>query len=166
MRGPFGVVGAAPVFTPGSADNKNFVTTASAALRVVGNAINPLPLIDFITNAMAAPGASDYRQRGLAAAGISSAEFDSYQVHHIVAQSPVLAGPAQIALAQAGIGIHDIENLVALRTTVHMALTNNGGYYGAVNAAVVGGYRASGAHGVYAALAEIKASLLIKGSFP
>ena len=110
-------------------------------------------------------GSSTYRQRALADAGIDPGDAGDYQVHHIVAQSASVAGPAQVALSNAGIGIHDLDNLIALPTAVHQSL-NNPAYYNAVNAAVVGGYQAAGTPGVSAALAQIKASLLAKGSFP
>lgn len=69
-----------------------------------------------IVNAAVGPGASDYRERALRAAGIdpASAEAKGYEVHHIVAEIALAAAPARQALSEAGIGIHDLRNLVAL----------------------------------------------------
>lgn len=102
-----------------------------------------------------------YRERALAASGITGATAANYQVHHVVQQANRI-GLAN--LAAVGIGVHDLENLVPLPSQVHYHVHTNS-YTVAVNvatgAAVSGGYGA-----MVSTLDSIKASLITKGTYP
>ena len=116
-----------------------------------------------IYNAVASPGAYDYRSRALLAAGIdpASADVQNYDVHHIVAVTAIAAQPAR----DAGIGIHDLQNLVVVSTQFHQTMQTSA-YYDLVNFATFAGWNSASAAGVSAALATLKVSLTAKGGAP
>jgi RHS repeat-associated protein len=156
----------APPATPPIVGGSGSVSSAdelsiAQSLSAVGN------FVASAYNAVASAGAWDYRSRALLAAGIdpASADAQNYDVHHIVAVTALAAQPARNDLASAGIGIHDLQNLVVLPTDVHQGLHTNA-YYQGVNTATFVGLNAGGAVGVSAALATIKASLSATGALP
>lgn len=83
-------------------------TPAEQALgNEIEEALDPRPLakeIGSIINAAVSPGAYDYRERALRAAGIdpASARANNYEVHHIVAAMAAPAQPARDVLSSAG----------------------------------------------------------------
>src|SRR5262249_53789682 len=101
--------------------------------------------------AMAACTAGTYRDRALADAGVTedTADVDELRVHHIVQKEgdsfDLLL--ARKMLANAGIGIHDLENLVVMDKYDHFPLHTNE-YRAAVAASLFAGWTLFGGEGV------------------
>lgn len=107
-----------------------------------------------------------YRERALLAMGIDPASeaAKQFEVHHIVQKGHAGSAIAVRNLASAGIGVHDLENLLVLKAGDHRTIHTDA-YRTAVNtvttAAVPGGYQT-----MANTLNAIKVKLIATGAFP
>jgi hypothetical protein len=129
---------------------------------------DPKPIIDLfsaIADLFSGPTYADtYRERALKAAGITEAQAQNLDVHHIVERNAAAAAPARVALATVGIGVDDLENLVITSRADHKPL-HTGQYITTVNA-VMTATAPAGRAAVVLQLNYIKTSIYVKGSFP
>jgi RHS repeat-associated protein len=132
---------------------------------VVGD---PKPIIELLSNIadrFSGPSyAESYRERALKAAGITEAEAQGLDVHHIVERNSNAAAPARVALAKVGIGVDDLENLMITSRADHKPL-HTGQYITTVNAVMIASV-SGGRPAVVFQLNLIKTSIYVKGTFP